>query len=86
MMRVYNLFRRKGEEDLFCAVPEDYSVPPFLTAEAWAYARTVRHGELLSGFDLAAAEDSVKANGFYVFHSAEDAQAMADTSPDCSTT
>ena len=31
-MQTYNLFRRQNEEDLYCAVPEDVSVPPFAQA------------------------------------------------------
>src|SRR3712207_901567 len=29
----YNLFRRKGYLDLFCAVPEDYPVPAFIDGD-----------------------------------------------------
>jgi hypothetical protein len=68
-MRTYNLFRRKDEADLYCAVPEDVAVPAFLTDENWEYARSLDIGKL-SGFDAAAAEISAHANGFYLFHSA----------------
>jgi len=66
-MRVYNLFRRKGDADLYCAVPEDVAVPAFLTTDAWEYARSL-NGGTLSGFDAAAAEVSAQASGFYLFH------------------
>jgi hypothetical protein len=68
-MRAYNLFRRKGEADLFCAVPEDIPVPEFVVPDAWEYARSLDI-EMLSRFDAAAAETSAAANGFYLFHSA----------------
>ncbi|EIM26855.1 hypothetical protein [Microvirga lotononidis] len=68
-MLAYNLFRRKGEADLFCAVPEDIPVPAFLTPEAWEYGCSVDI-QALSGFDAEAAEISAGANGFYLFHSA----------------
>jgi hypothetical protein len=68
-MRAYNLFRRKDETGLFCAVPEDIPVPEFVTPEAWEYARSLDI-ETLSGFDAAAAQTSAAANGFYLFHSA----------------
>jgi hypothetical protein len=68
-MRTYNLFRRKGDADLYCAVPEDVAVPGFLTQDTWEYARSLDAGAL-SGFDAAAAEVSAQANGFYLFHSA----------------
>jgi hypothetical protein len=35
--RCYNLFRRKLEEDLYCAVPEDRPVPGFVAGE-WEFA------------------------------------------------
>ena len=69
-MRAYNLFRRKEEADLYCAVPEDIAVPSFVTQETWEYAQSLEL-EVLSGFDATAAEASVKANGFYLFHSTE---------------
>jgi hypothetical protein len=68
-MHIYNLFRRKGAADLFCAVPDDVPVPGFVTAEAWEYDRSLDI-ETLSGFDATAAETSSVANGFYLFHSA----------------
>ena len=82
-MRVYNLFRRKDEADLYCAVPEDIAVPSFVTQETWQFARSVEL-DVLSGFDATAAEESVKANGFYLFHSTDRSAAeaeKADTHP-----
>jgi hypothetical protein len=68
-MHTYNLFRRKGEADLFCAVPQDVPVPSFVSAEEWEYAHPLEI-ETLSAFDATAAETSAAANGFYLFHSA----------------
>jgi len=68
-MRIYNLFRRKGEADLFCAVPQDVPVPNFVTGDEWEYAHPLDI-ETLSGFDASAAQASAAANGFYLFHSA----------------
>jgi hypothetical protein len=68
-MRAYNLFRRKGRADLFCAVPQDVPVPNFVTADEWEYARPLDI-ETLSEFDADAAQTSAAANGFYLFHSA----------------
>jgi hypothetical protein len=67
-MRAYNLFRRKGEADLYCAVPQDVPVPSFVTADEWEYARPLDI-ETLSGFDATAARTSAATNGFYLFHS-----------------
>ena len=66
-MGTYNLFRRKNEADLYCAIPEDVAVPEFLSPEGWEYAQSVGLSAL-SGFDAAAAEVSVQANGFYLFY------------------
>jgi hypothetical protein len=68
-MRTYNLFRRKGEADLFCAVPQDVPVPAFVTADEWEYARPLDI-ETLSESDATAAQTSAAVNGFYLFHSA----------------
>jgi hypothetical protein len=77
MMRAYNLFRRKDEADLYCAVPEDIAVPSFVTEETWEFARSLKL-EVLSGFDATAAEESVKANGFYLFHSTDHSAVEAE--------
>jgi hypothetical protein len=59
-MRAYNLFRRKGEADLFCAVPQNVPVPNFVTADEWDYARPL-DVETLSAFDATAAQTSAAA-------------------------
>ena len=69
-MRTYNLFRRQNEEDLYCAVPVDVAVPPFLTDETWEWAESLNVRQL-SDFDAEAAEISANTNGFYLFHSAD---------------
>src|SRR3954453_3189636 len=64
----FNLFRRKREPDLLCAVPQDCPVPGFVEASAWAFVGTVREPTtVLSGFNRRAAEASVRVNGFYLF-------------------
>jgi len=50
-------------------VPEDIPVPAFVTPEAWEFGCSLDI-QALSGFDVAAAEISAGANGFYLFHSA----------------
>ncbi len=64
----FNLFRRKQEADLLCAVPQDCPVPRFLDASTWAFVGTVREPTtVLSNFNRRAAEASVRFNGFYLF-------------------
>ncbi len=67
--RSYNLFRRKHERDLYCAVPEDCPVPVFIDGEQWEYAMTVigPRGTPL-GFKQAAALSGCSNNGFYLFY------------------
>lgn len=64
-MQTYNLFRRQNEEDLYCAVPEDVPVPPFVTDERWEWTQSLDVSQL-SGFDAKAAEISANRNGFYL--------------------
>ena len=64
-MRTYNLFRRQNAEDLYCAVPVDIAVPPFLTDETWEWAESLDVSQL-SDFDAEAAEISANTNGFYL--------------------
>ena len=48
--QAYNLFRRKGQSELHCAVPQDYRVPTFLDGAFWEFAGSLREGELLARF------------------------------------
>jgi len=64
----FNLFRHKLKADLVCAVPEDYPVPAFLDASAWAFAGKVSEPTTIPlGFKSKAAEAGVRFNGFYLF-------------------
>jgi hypothetical protein len=63
----YNLFRRRSEPDLVCAVPEDRAVPQFVTAGDWEFGGKTS-GTPMGDFDLQAARASVRFNGFYLYH------------------
>ena len=64
----FNLFRHKLKADLVCAVPEDYPVPAFLDASAWAFAGKVSEPTTIPlGFRSKAAKAGVRFNGFYLF-------------------
>jgi hypothetical protein len=68
-LRRYNLFRRREEQDLYCAVPEDRPVPRFVAGEEWEYrGRVVEDRPLPAGFRLDAAQVSARFNGYYLFH------------------
>ena len=64
----FNLFRRKRETGLVCAVPEDCPVPGFLDPSTWEYVCTLREPTTpLPGFNRPAAEASIGFHGFYLF-------------------
>jgi hypothetical protein len=64
----FNLFRRREESDLFCAVPEDCIVPHFLDEDAWLfYGKAVDLRTAPPGFDARAAAVGVRFNGFHLF-------------------
>lgn len=67
-MYAYNLFRSKGADALYCAVPEECSVPSFLTDRRWEFRGRIdggRSGPM--GFDRKAAAFGVRFNGFHLF-------------------
>ncbi|TGE00289.1 hypothetical protein [Methylobacterium nonmethylotrophicum] len=65
----YNLFRRRAEPELVCAVPNDFPVPAFITGEAWSYAGSISApSEAPPGFSAAVAEHGAETCGFHLFH------------------
>lgn len=76
----YNLFRRRLTPDLCCAVPEHCPVPAFLDGDAWAYAGTLREGDVPPlGFDRTAAEIGSQLNGLHLFQMASHLTARASS-------
>ncbi|MBZ6077263.1 hypothetical protein [Microvirga puerhi] len=81
-MSAYNLFRNTGPDGLSCAVPEERSVPRFVSAPDWEFAGKVdnlRKPPL--GFDDKAAVAGVRFNGFYLFASFQ--KGVRDTCKAC---
>jgi hypothetical protein len=65
----YNLFRRPDVPDLYCAVPEDRVVPPFIGG-GWEFTGRVNEGTAAAlGFRRDWARSGVHLNGFYLFFS-----------------
>lgn len=65
----YNIFSRKRQQALRCAVRQDKPVPSFIQAETWAFGGTVRPtGPMPVGFQPAAANEATRFNGYYLFH------------------
>ena len=69
-MRSYNLFRRKGQEGLVCAVPESRAVPPFIGGD-WTFGGRIESDSAPPGFDGRAAATAVRFNGFYLFQATD---------------
>jgi hypothetical protein len=69
MLSSYNLFRRKREPDLCCAVRQDKPVPSFVRGSEWEFGGTVvdNGGPTPAGFQLGAAQEATQAAGFYIF-------------------
>jgi hypothetical protein len=67
-MRSFNLFRSKGGAGLACAVPEERSVPGFLSGPHWVFEGKLENAQQAPlGFDHRAAATGVRFNGFYLF-------------------
>jgi len=67
----YNLFRRRHEPGLCCAVRHDKPVPSFVESAEWEFAGTVYDDGPMPvpvGFKLRAARQATVVNGYYVFH------------------
>lgn len=64
----YNLFRRREEPQLYCAVPEDYPVPSFIIGEAWDFGGRLDNATVSPfGFDAQAARHGSALTGYYLF-------------------
>jgi hypothetical protein len=64
----FNLFRRKEEPELLCAVPEDCAVPRFIAGETWEFGGKITgKSREHPGFDASAARAAARYNGFYLF-------------------
>lgn len=64
----YDLFRRRHEPELCCAVPKGQPAPAFLQPDLWQDAGEMDEaGPTPLGFDREAAKIGVRLNGFYLF-------------------
>lgn len=64
----YDLFRRRQEPELYCAVPKGRPAPDFLGSDRWQVVGDIDEaGPTPLGFDREAAQIGVRLNGFYLF-------------------
>jgi hypothetical protein len=64
-MLACNVFRTHTR-DLYCAVPEDQPVPPFVGGTRWEFVG--RLAELSAVRPSKAMTAAIRFNGFYIFH------------------
>ena len=63
----FNLFRHREMSDLYCAVPEDRPVPPFIRGKRWEFVGAVGGRSAPPGFERTEAVLSVHLNDFHLF-------------------
>lgn len=68
-MTTFLLFRQKCLEALWCAVPESFFMPGFLTPRNWEFKGIVEETSPPVGFTMMKAVELSRMNGFYLFHS-----------------
>jgi len=64
----YNVFSRKQQPALRCAVRQDRPVPSFVQGETWEFKGTVKAEKAQSGFHPEAASHAMRLSGYYLFH------------------
>ena len=66
--RTWNVFRRRNEHGLCCAVPSDSPVPTFLLTGDCTFGYEFTRGDApVPGFSPQSAEIGISLNGFYLF-------------------
>lgn len=64
----YNVFRRKRDPNLCCAVPQRRPVPAFIQGETWEFGGTIAHPATIpTGFQPEAATEATRLMGYYLF-------------------
>ena len=65
----YNVFRRKRQPALRCAVRQDQPVPTFIRSDTWEFSGTIGcTQETAAGFRACAASEAMRLTGYYLFH------------------
>lgn len=66
----YNVFARRQQPALRCAIPQGNPVPPFIQGKAWEFSGTVKPLEWTpAGFQPECAHDAIRVMGYYLFYS-----------------
>ncbi|AWN42854.1 hypothetical protein DK389_23060 [Methylobacterium durans] len=65
----YNVFCRKRQPALRCAVRQDRPVPSFVHGDTWEFGGTIQNAQQApAGFRLDAASEAMRLTGYYLFH------------------
>ena len=68
----YNVFQRKRQPALRCAVRQDRPVPAFIRSEAWVFCGTTTVEQPSPGFQPEAAAKAMRFTGYYFFKALDD--------------
>ena len=63
----FNVFKRKRQPALRCAVRQDRPVPAFIWSETWVFCGTTTVEDPLPGFQPEAATEAMRFTGYYFF-------------------
>ena len=64
----FNIFCRRDEQDIRCAVPEERPVPAFLEGPIWQFSGKIDAAALGAAvFGERVIADAVRAQGYYIF-------------------
>jgi hypothetical protein len=63
----FNVFMRKRNPSLCCAVRQDQPIPVFIESGTWDFGGTVSPEEPSLGFQPELASEATKAMGYYLF-------------------
>jgi len=65
----YNVFARRRQLALRCAIAQGRPVPSFIQGETWEFGGTVKPSEPMPvGFQPGAAQEAMRLLGYYLFH------------------
>ncbi|MER2266087.1 hypothetical protein [Methylobacterium oxalidis] len=67
-LETYNVFCRRRQPELCCAVRQDWLIPSFIENETWRFKGFTGDGRLPPGFHPDAAQEGMKLIGYYLFH------------------
>jgi hypothetical protein len=63
----FNVFKRKRNPALRCAVRQDQPIPVFIESETWEFGGTVSLEEPSLGFQPELASETARTLGYYLF-------------------